>query len=45
MPEQDSGHIAFATEAGYILEVNVTPTSTEGADLVWGIVLGSIQAA
>ena len=43
MPEQDSGHIAFATEAGYILEVSVWPTSTEGADLVWGIVLGSIQ--
>lgn len=40
---QDSGHIAFATEAGYILEVSVAPTSTEGADLVWGIVLGSIQ--
>ena len=44
MPEQDSGHIAFATEAGYILEVSVWPASAEGADLVWGIVLGSIQA-
>ena len=44
MPEQDSGHISFATEAGFILEVSVWPTSAEGADLVWGIVLGSIQA-
>lgn len=45
MPGQDSGHISFATEAGYILEVSVAPTSVEGADAVWGIVLGSIQAA
>ena len=43
MPEQDSCHVAFTTEAGYILEVSMYPTSEEGADVVWGIVAASIQ--
>ena len=43
MPEQDSSTVAFATEAGYILEVTVAPVSDENAQLVWGVVLSSIQ--
>lgn len=44
MPEQDSVSIAFATEAGYILEVTCAPTSEENAELVWGAVVASIQS-
>lgn len=43
MLENDSLNIAFATEAGYILEVTMAPLSTEGADVVWGVVGASIQ--
>lgn len=45
MPENDSLNIAFATEAGYILEVTMSPLSADGADVVWSIVGASIQAA
>lgn len=45
MPEQDSLSIAFATEAGYMLELTCVPMSEENADLVWGAVIASIQAA
>ncbi len=45
MPEQDSGHVTFTTEAGYGLEVSCWPLSQENADLVWGAVIGSIQNA
>lgn len=43
LPENDSLNIAFATEAGYILEVTMAPLSAEGADVVWGVVGASIQ--
>ena len=43
LPEKDSLNIAFATEAGYILEVTMAPLSAEGADVVWGVVGASIQ--
>ena len=43
MAENDSLNIAFATEAGYILEVTMAPLSAEGADVVWGVVGASIQ--
>lgn len=45
MPENDSLNIAFATEAGYLLEVTMSPLSAEGANVVWAIVGASIQAA
>ncbi len=45
LPAQDSTTIAFATEAGYILEVTMAPVSAEGAEMVWGAVGASIQAA
>lgn len=45
LPKQDSVSVAFTTEAGYILEVTCAPLSVENAELVWGAVLGSIQAA
>ena len=45
MPAQDSVSIAFTTEAGYVLEVTCTPASEENAELVWGAVFSSIQAA
>ena len=45
MPEKDSVNIAFTTELGYILEVSCTPVSEENAELVWGVVVASIQAA
>ena len=45
MPEQDSVSITFTTEAGYALEVTCTPVSVENAELVWGAVVSSIQAA
>ena len=44
MPENDSLNIAFATEAGYLLEVTMSPLSAEGANVVWAIVGASIQA-
>ena len=44
MTENDSLNIAFATEAGYILEVTMAPLSADGAAVVWGIVGASIQA-
>ncbi len=45
LPEQDTVSVTFTTEAGYALEVTCTPASEENADLVWGAVVGSIQAA
>ena len=45
MPKQDSVSITFTTEAGYALEVTCTPMSEENAELVWGAVISSIQAA
>ena len=45
MPGQDTASIAFATEAGYVLEVTCNPISDENAQLVWGCVFASIQAA
>ena len=45
MPADDTVSVAFATEAGYILEVTMYPLSVEGADMVWGAVAASIQAA
>lgn len=45
MTENDSVSIAFATEAGYLLEMTMAPLSVENADLVWGAVAASIQAA
>ena len=42
---QDSVSVAFTTEAGYILEVTCAPLSVENAELLWGAVVGSIQAA
>lgn len=43
LAEQDTVSVAFATEAGYILEVTCSPASEENADLVWGAVISSIQ--
>lgn len=45
LAEQDSVSVTFATEAGYALEVTCTPASEENAELVWGAVVSSIQAA
>ncbi len=45
LPEQDTVSVAFTTEAGYVLEVTCQPASEENADLVWGAVVSSIQAA
>ena len=45
MPENDSMNITFTTEAGYALEVTCTPASEENAELVWGVVMASIQPA
>lgn len=45
LPEQDSVSVTFTTEAGYALEVTCTPLSVENAELVWGAVISSIQAA
>ena len=45
LPEQDSVSVTFTTEAGYALEVTCTPLSVENADLLWGAVISSIQAA
>ena len=45
LPEQDTVSVAFTTEAGYVLEVTCSPASEENADLVWGAVVSSIQAA
>ena len=45
LPKQDSVSVAFTTEAGYILEVTCAPLSVENAELLWGAVVGSIQAA
>ncbi len=44
MPEKDTVNIMFATEAGYALEVTCWPLSEENAELVWGVVVSSIQA-
>ena len=43
LPENDSLTVAFATQAGYILEVTMAPASAENADIAWGIVGSSIQ--
>lgn len=43
LPENDSLNVAFATQAGYVLEVTMAPNSVEGADIAWGIVGSSIQ--
>lgn len=45
LPEQDTVSVTFTTEAGYMLEVTCQPMSEENADLVWGAVVSSIQAA
>jgi len=45
LAEQDTYSITFTTEAGYALEVTCWPASQEGAELVWGAVIGSIQNA
>lgn len=45
LPEQDSTSVTFTTEAGYMLEVTCAPLSVENAELVWGAVISSIQAA
>lgn len=45
LPEQDSVSVTFTTEAGYALEVTCHPFSVENAELVWGAVIASIQAA
>ena len=45
LPEQDSVSVTFTTEAGYALEVTCSPVSEENAELVWGAVIASIQAA
>ncbi len=45
LPEQDSVSVTFTTEAGYALEVTCAPASEENAELVWGAVVSSIQAA
>lgn len=45
MPEQDSVSITFTTEEGYVLEVTCAPASGKNAELLWGVVLASIQAA
>lgn len=45
IPEQDSVSVTFTTEAGYALEVTCTPLSVENAELLWGAVISSIQAA
>ncbi len=42
--ETDSLSIAFTTEAGYILEMTMTPISVEGADVAWYIISSSIMA-
>ena len=44
LPEQDSVSVMFTTEAGYALEVTCMPLSDENAELVWGLVVSSIQA-
>ncbi len=43
--EQDSVSVTFATEKGYVLEVTCAPLSVENAEMVWGAVISSIQAA
>ena len=43
--ETDSLSVAFTTQKGYILEITMAPISVEGADIAWGIVGSSIQAA
>jgi len=45
LPEQDSVSVTFTTQAGYALEVTCAPASVENAELVWGAVISSIQAA
>ena len=45
LPEQDSISVTFTTQAGYALEVTCAPASVENAELVWGAVIASIQAA
>ena len=45
VPESDTLNVAFTTQQGYVLEITMAPLSTEGADLVWGAVASSIQAA
>lgn len=45
IPEQDSISVTFTTEAGYALEITCVPVSEENAELVWGAVIASIQAA
>lgn len=45
MPGNDSVNITFATQAGYLLEITMAPLSVENADMVWGAVAASIQAA
>ena len=45
VPDSDTLNVAFATEKGYILEITMAPLSAEGADMVWGAVASSIQAA
>ena len=43
--ENDTLSVAFSTQAGYILEITMYPLSVEGAEMVWGAVASSIQAA
>ena len=45
LPAQDTVSVAFTTEAGYVFEVTCAPYSEENAELVWGAVISSIQAA
>ena len=45
LPEQDSVSVTFTTDTGYALEVTCVPVSVENAELVWGAVISSIQAA
>ena len=43
LKDQDSGVIAFMTEAGYVLEVTCTPISTEEAQTMLAFIASSIM--
>jgi hypothetical protein len=43
MKDQDSGTLAFMTEAGYGLEVTCTPISSDEAQTMVGLILSSIM--
>ena len=43
MKDQDSGTLAFTTEAGYVLEVACTPVSSDEAQTMAGFIMCSIM--